>query len=301
MKEQQVVFVTGASSGFGRLTAQSLARQGYTVFAGIRQSHGKNAAARVEIQTLAETERLALEVLDVDVTEEASVEQAVKQVIEQVGRLDVVVNNAGIAVSGPIEALTLEQVQQQFDTNVFGALRVNRAALPQMRKQGSGLLIQIGSVMGRLAFPFAGVYSATKFALEGLTEAYRQELAALGIDAVIVEPGTYPTDFLKKIGGPTDIERVGPYSAFLEQFTTMMMNPSPQGEPDPQEVADAIAQVIATSAGQRPLRTVVAIESQRQGTQVLNGVSEQVIQATKQALGWESFTTLRRAESVELQ
>ena len=103
------------------------------------------------------------------------------------------VNNAGVAYSGPIEAFTLEQVQQQFDTNVFSVLRVNRAALPQMRKQGSGLLLQVGSIAGRLALPFLGLYGATKFALEGLTESYRYELAPFGIDAAIIEPGTYPT------------------------------------------------------------------------------------------------------------
>jgi NAD(P)-dependent dehydrogenase (short-subunit alcohol dehydrogenase family) len=127
-------------------------------------------------------------IVDLDVTDDASVKRAIEYVVRTANRLDVVVNNAGVSYTGPIEAFTMEQVHQQFDTNVFGVIRVNRAALPQMRAQGSGLLLQVGSVLGRVALPFAGLYGASKFALEGLTEAYRYELAALGIDAAIVEP-----------------------------------------------------------------------------------------------------------------
>src|SRR6266704_3670417 len=189
----QTMLVTGSSSGFGRLTVETLARQRYTVFAGMRAVAGKNAPAAEELRALAQREHLALHIIEIDITDDASVEQAIASLVGITGRLDVVVNNAGIAYSGPLEAFTLKQVQQQFETNVFGVLRVNRAALPHMRRQGSGLLLQIGSIAGRLALPFQGLYAATKFALEGLTESYRYELAPFGIDAALIEPGTYPT------------------------------------------------------------------------------------------------------------
>src|SRR6266436_5319261 len=190
---EQTILVTGSTSGFGRLMVETLARRGYRVFAGMRAAAGKNASAAEELRALAQREGLALHSIEIDVTDDASVERAIAAIIETTGRLDVVVNNAGVSYSGPLEAFTLKQVQQQFDTNVFGVLRVSRAALPHMRRQGSGLLLQIGSIAGRLALPFHGLYAATKFALEALTESYRNELAPFGIDAALIEPGTYPT------------------------------------------------------------------------------------------------------------
>src|SRR5260221_12111639 len=142
----QTILVTGSAGGFGRLMVETLSRQGYIVFAGMRAVAGKNAPAAEELRILAEREHLALHIVEIDVTDDASVEQAIASIVRITGRLDVVVNNAGIADIGPLEAFTLKQVQQQFDTNVFGVLRVNRAALPHMRRQGSGLLLQIGSI-----------------------------------------------------------------------------------------------------------------------------------------------------------
>ena len=162
------------------------------MFAGMRAAAGKNAPAAEALRALAQRERLSLQIVEIDVTDDASVERAIAESIETTGRLDVVVNNAGLSYSSPLEAFTLEQVCQQFETNVFSVLRVSRAVLPQMRKQGSGLLLQMGSIVGRLAFPFLGLYGATKFALEGLTEYYRYELAPFGIEAAILETGTFP-------------------------------------------------------------------------------------------------------------
>ncbi len=158
----QTILVTGSTSGFGRLTVETLARQGYRVFAGMRAAAGKNAPAAEELRALAQREQLALHLVEIDVTDDASVEQAIKAMIETTGCLDVVVNNAGVSYSGPLEAFTLEQVRQQFEINVFSVLRVNRAVLPQMREQGSGLLLQIRSIVGRLGMPFLGLYGATK-------------------------------------------------------------------------------------------------------------------------------------------
>src|SRR5258707_1106282 len=276
---EQTILVTGSTSGFGRLTVETLARQGYTVFAGMRAAAGKNAPAAEELRALAERERLALHSIEIDVTDDASVERAIAVIIETTDRLDVVVNNAGVSYSGPLEAFTLEQVQQQFATNVFSVLRVNRAVLPHMRRQGSGLLLQIGSIAGRLALPFQGLYAATKFALEGLTEAYRYELAPFGIDAAIIEPGTYPTTISANRQVAADAERFALYQAAMDAFTTPFFAENRSATPpDPQEVADTVAHVIAQPAGERPLRTVVATVAQRQAPQALN---DAVTQATR--------------------
>jgi NAD(P)-dependent dehydrogenase (short-subunit alcohol dehydrogenase family) len=281
----QTILVTGSTSGFGRLTVETLARQGYRVFAGMRAAAGKNAPVAEELRALAQRERLALHLVEIDVTDDAFVEQAIKAIIETTGRLDVVVNNAGVSYSGPLEAFTLEQVRQQFETNVFSVLRVNRAALPQMRKQGSGLLLQIGSLAGRLALPFQGLYGATKFALEGLTESYRYELAPFGIDAAIIEPGTYPTTISANRQVAVDAERFALYQAAMDAFTTLFFAENRSATPpDPQEVADAVARVIAQPAGERPLRTVVATVAQRQAPQALNDAATQAMQSFLEAL-----------------
>src|ERR1700730_15659361 len=276
---EQTILVTGSTSGFGRLTVETLARQGYRVFAGMRAAAGKNAPAAEELRALAQREGLALQIAEIDVTDDASVERAIAAIIETTGRLDVVVNNAGVSYSGPLEAFTLEQVHQQFETNVFSVLRVNRAVLPQMRKQGSGLLLQIGSIVGRLGLPFLGLYGATKFALEGLTESYRYEMAPFGIDAAIIEPGTYPTPIAAKHANAADTERAALYQTALDKFTTPFYAENQSATPpNPQEVADAVARVIAQPAGERPLHTVVAPVAQRQAPQAIN---DAVTQATR--------------------
>jgi NAD(P)-dependent dehydrogenase (short-subunit alcohol dehydrogenase family) len=285
MNNTPVILVTGSTTGFGRLTVEALARQNYRIFAGIRDSTGKNAHARKELQALAEKAQLALQVVDLDVNDDTSVTQAIEYVVRAANRLDVVVNNAGVSYIGPIEAFTLDQARQQFDTNVFGVIRMNRAALPQMRAQGSGLLLQVGSILGRVALPFVGLYGASKFALEGLTEAYRYELAALGIDAAIVEPSTYPTHLSVNHHEPTDKERIAPYAAVMNAFAPRLaaMTDTP---PDPQEVANAIAALIALPPGERPLRTIVTPNNQQcQPLQAINDTTERVTRSTLEMLG----------------
>src|SRR3989440_11357449 len=282
---EQTILVTGSTSGFGRLTVETLARQGYRVFAGMRAAAGKNAPAAEELRALAQREALALQNIEIDVTDDASVERAIAEIIETIGRLDVVVNNAGVSYSGPLEAFTLEQVQQQFATNVFSVLRVNRAVLPQMREQGSGLLLQIGSIAGRLGMPFLGLYGATKFALEGLTESYRYELAPFGIDAAIIEPGTFPTTISANRQVAADTERFALYQTALDGFIAPFFEENRSATPpDPQEVADAVAHVIAQPAGKRPLRTVVATVAQRQAPQALNNAATQAMHSFLEAL-----------------
>jgi NAD(P)-dependent dehydrogenase (short-subunit alcohol dehydrogenase family) len=281
----QTILVTGSNSGFGRLMVETLARKGYSVFAGMRDVAGKNAPAAEALRQVAERERLVLHIVKLDVTDDASVEQAVEAILGTTGRLDVVVNNAGVSYSGPLEAFTLEQVRQQFETNVFSVVRVNRAALPHMRTQGSGLLLQIGSIAGRLALPFLGLYGATKFALEGLTESYRDELAPFGIDAAIIEPGTYPTTISANRQAAADAERFALYQAGMEAFMASFYAENRSATlPDPQEVADAVARVIALPAGKRPLHTVVATAAQREAPEAVNEAATRATHAFFKAL-----------------
>jgi len=299
---EQTILVTGSTSGFGHLTVETLARQGYRVFAGMRAAAGKNAPAAEELRALAQREQLALHLVEIDVTDDASVEQAIKAIIGATDRLDVVVNNAGVSYSGPLEAFTLEQVQQQFATNVFSVLRVNRAVLPQMRKQGSGLLLQIGSITGRLAFPFLGLYGATKFALEGLTESYRYELAPFGIDAAIIEPGTYPTTISANRQVAAEAERFALYQAGIDAFMVRFYAENRSAiPPDPQEVANAVAHIIAQPAGERPLRTVVATVVQRQAPQALNDAATQAMQSFLEALHIPAATLAIKGEKEEVR
>src|SRR5579864_7246279 len=285
IRMEPTILVTGSTSGFGRLTVETLARQGYRVFAGMRAAAGKNAPAAEELRALAQREQLALHLVEIDVTDDDSVEQAIKAIIGATDRLDVVVNNAGVSYSGPLEAFTLEQVHQQFETNVFSVLRQNRSVLPQMRKQGSGLLLQIGSIAGRLGLPYLGLYGATKFALEGLTESYHYELAPFGIDAAILEPGTFPTTISANRQVAADAERFALYQTAMNAFTVPFYAENRSATPpDPQEVADAIARVIAQPAGERPLRTVVATVVQRQAPQALNDAATQAMQSFLEAL-----------------
>src|SRR5229473_1203997 len=299
---EQTILVTGSTSGFGRLTVEPLARQGYRVFAGMRAAAGKNAPAAEELRALAQREQLALQIVEIDVTDDVSVERAIAAIIVKTGRLDVVVNNAGVSYGGPLEAFTPEQVCQQFETNVFSVLRVNRAVLPQMRKQGSGLLLHIGSIAGRLGMPYLGLYGATKFALEGLTESYHYELAPFGIDAAMIEPGTYPTSISANRQVAADAERLALYQAAMNAFTVPFYAENRSATPpDPQEVADAIAQVIAQPAGKRPLRTVVATVAQRQAPQALNDAATQAMHSFREALHLHAATLAFQGEQEEVR
>ncbi len=295
----QTILVTGSTSGFGRLMVETLARQGHTVYAGMREVAGKNAPAAESLRQFADHEQLPLHIVELDVTDDVSVEQAIKTIIGASGRLDVVVNNAGVAYSGPLEAFNPDQVRQQYETNVFSVLRVNRAALPQMRKQGSGLLLQIGSIAGRLAMPYLGLYGSTKFALEGLTESYRDELAPFGIDAAIIEPGTYPTTISANRQLAADAERFALYKAHMSAFMALFYAENQSATPpDPQDVADEVAHIVALPAGERPLHAVVASATQRPAPETVNAAVERATQAFMEALHLPN-PTLERKEVLQ--
>ncbi|HEX9382088.1 MAG TPA: SDR family oxidoreductase, partial [Gemmatimonadaceae bacterium] len=196
----KTILITGASSGFGRDTAETLSRAGHTVYASMRDIHGKNREVAAILQTL------GIKTVELDVNDDASVEAGVKTVLTEAGKIDVLVNNAGIASVGVTEAFTAEQAKVIFDTNVIGLLRVTRAVLPSMRRQRDGLIINIGSILGRVTFPFFGIYGASKFAVEALTDSFRYEVSQLGVEVVAVQPSGYPTNFFNSIQTPAGTE-----------------------------------------------------------------------------------------------
>lgn len=287
MNTNQTVLITGSNTGFGRLTAETLAKAGYTVFASMRGVNGKNAAQAQEIANWAKENQANLHVVELDVTDENSVNQAVASILEKVGKIDVLVNNAGFGIAGLQEAYTIEQAQQVFDVNVFGVLRANRAVLPSMRKNKSGLIISISSGLGRIVLPFTGIYAASKFALEALSENLHYEMLQFGIDSVIIEPGAYGTDFGKNMMPPADTERLEDFGEFAEapmkMFAQLFAGMQSDQAPNPQDIADIVKSLIEMPQGKRPLRTTSGGDVA--GANAINQVSEQVQQGLLKALG----------------
>ncbi|HXM13995.1 MAG TPA: SDR family oxidoreductase [Candidatus Eremiobacteraceae bacterium] len=282
MATNQVVLVTGASTGFGRLFTETLARKGYTVFATMRDPKGKNAKNAAEIEALAKKESLPIQILELDVTKEDSVDKAFKSVIDKAGRIDVVINNAGFPVVGLMETITVEQAQSQFDTNFFGCVRVNRAALPHMRKQKSGLLLHISSGAGRLVFPTFGLYCASKFALEAFSEAYNYELAGQGIQSVSIQPGAYQTAIFGNVLQGSDNARSETYGV-ANQILPKISEGLAKNAGNAQEVADAVLRVIETPAAQR--KAHYRVSPQDIGVDAINDLCEKTQDSVIQAFG----------------
>ena len=264
MDGSQVILITGTSTGFGRLMSEALARNGHTIFASMRNVAGRNAANYAALSDLAEREALSLQVIELDVTNDASVENAVNEVIDRAGRIDVLVNNAGVNGLGLNETFTVEQAQQMFDVNFFGVVRMNRAVLPHMRRQGSGLLLYISSDLGRGVLQYEGIYCASKFALEALAEAYHYDLYKLGIDSVIIQPGSYPTAMEGKMIPPADPSRAveyGPVAEIIDKSAAIFNDISSRPRlPNPQEVADAVVELVEMPREKLPLRLPVGEE-----------------------------------------
>jgi NAD(P)-dependent dehydrogenase (short-subunit alcohol dehydrogenase family) len=255
------ILVTGTSSGFGHLGALLYARAGARVIASMR------GLPRPEAETLravARDERLNLHVVEIDVTEDASVTRGVAEA-ERItgGGLDILVNNAGIGLSGPVEFQDMEATRLIFDTNVYGYHRMARAVLPGMRAKGpGGVIFNVSSQLGRVIAPNIGHYSATKFAVEAMSEQLAYELAPRGIEVVIIQPGGYPTDIWDSGGRRTaaliertEDERKAGYPELMEQ--AVRSGGGGGGTTDPADVPRAIAEIIAMAAGRRPLRRTV--------------------------------------------
>ena len=255
------IVITGSNSGFGRLTAETLAKAGHTVFATMRGSTGKNAKAAAELKAFGAANGNRVHVVELDVTSDTSVQQAIDAIAKQTGGvIDVVFNNAGRFSMGIQEAFSVDEVKSLFETNVFGPLRVNRAALPYMRKRRSGLIITTSSIVGRISLPCFGTYAASKHAVEALADAQRDELKGLGIDVVLLQPGAYPTEVGDK-GLYASDTRANEYGAIAdlpkqvgEGLGQLFASPD---APKPQDVADAVAKLVDTPAGKRPHRVVV--------------------------------------------
>lgn len=253
------VIITGSSNGFGLKAAKDFADIGYQVFATMRNPSGKNADAKVEL----ESHSSYIRVVDMDVTKEDSVKEAMDTILNKAENIDVLLNNAGIMYIGITEAYSVDQARLQMETNYFGAIRVMQAVLPSMRNAGSGLIINTSSLVGRMSPPFFGTYTATKHALEGYSQALRYEVSPFGVDVVMVEPGPFGTGLLASGQLPAHSETLESYGelanvpvAMGENFAQMLQS---EGAPDPQWVVDAYLKLAEQPFGKRPTRTVVGI------------------------------------------
>src|SRR5207302_5666143 len=234
---------------------RTLRRAGHSVYASMRGVQGKNREAAEALR------KLGVKTVELDVSDDTSVEAGVKTVLAEAGKIDVLVNNAGIASAGVTEAFTTEQAKAIFDTNVIGLLRVTRAVLPSMRRQHDGLIINIGSILGRVTFPFVGIYGASKFAVEALTDSLRYEVSQLGVEVVEVQPSAYPTNFLASSQTPADTVVTKSYGEVGQipdaMFKTFMSMFEGKDAPNPHDIAEAVAKLVGQSKGSRATRTVV--------------------------------------------
>ncbi len=286
--EPKNIIVTGTSSGFGFLTVKTLADLGHTVFAGMRDIDGRNKEAAAELTAHGEASNGAVRVLEMDVTSDESVGLAVGEALKSAGQIDVVINNAGIGGDGLFEAFTVDEFHKILDVNLFGVHRVNQAVLPGMRERGAGLLIYVSSIMGRIAIPYAGPYTTSKFALEGLAEAYNAELSQLGIETAIIQPGGYGTDFATRMLSATREDTSASYGPLAEapgqMWGSITERLKGEGAPDPQDVPDAIAELIGMKAGKRPFRTIVDSMMGGAGVDKINETSAAVQEALNEAM-----------------
>jgi NAD(P)-dependent dehydrogenase (short-subunit alcohol dehydrogenase family) len=259
---KKIALVTGSSSGFGRLTAEALARAGHTVYASMRDVAGRNAGNAAQLVELSDKEGIDLRPIELDVQSEPSVGAAIDKIIVKSGQIDVVVHNAGHMMFGPAEAFTPEQFAQQYDVNVLGTQRVNRAVLPHMRARREGLLVWVSSSSSAGGTPpYLSPYFAAKAAMDSLAVQYSRELARWGIETTIVVPGAFTkgTNHFAHSGSPADAARLaeyetdGPYAGFGETVQKAFADIVPD-DAEPAPVADLIVQAVDTPFGERPFR-----------------------------------------------
>jgi NAD(P)-dependent dehydrogenase (short-subunit alcohol dehydrogenase family) len=276
-----VIVITGASSGFGALGAQVLARAGHTVYASMRDTAGRNAQGVAEANQYAKKQGVNLRTVELDVGSQASADAAIKKIVAESGRLDVVIHNAGHMVFGPAEAFLPEQLAQVYDVNVIGTQRVNRAALPQLRKQQKGLVVWVSSTSTRGGTPpYLSPYFAAKAAMDALAVSYSAELARWGIETSIIVPGAYTsgTNHFAHAGKPQDTARFteyesGPYAHLGEDIQKGFASTAP-ADADVADVADAIVKVVGMPFGRRPFR--VHIDPAQDGAEVVNAVADHI-------------------------
>jgi NAD(P)-dependent dehydrogenase (short-subunit alcohol dehydrogenase family) len=278
---KQVIVITGASSGFGALTARALASAGHTVYAGMRATTSRNAKAAAEAAAFAKENGVDLRSVELDVASDASVEAGIATIIEEAGHLDVIMHNAGHMSFGPAEAFTPEQFAELFDINVLSTQRVNRAALPYVRKQGKGLVVWVSSSSTRGGTPpYLSPYFAAKAAMDSLAVSYAAELTRWGIETSIVVPGAFTkgTNHFAHSGSPADTARAaeyndGPYKGVPERALQGLAALEP-ADADAGSVAVAIVDVVAMPFGTRPFR--VHVDPSQDGAEIVNGVADRV-------------------------
>jgi NAD(P)-dependent dehydrogenase (short-subunit alcohol dehydrogenase family) len=275
----KIIVVTGASRGLGRLAANALARAGHTVYASMRNTTGRNAARVIEVEEFARQHGVDLRAIELDVSLQASVNAAIAAIISEHGRLDVVMHNAGHTVYGPAEAFTPEQLARLYDTNVVSTQRVNRAVLPQLRKQGEGLLVWMSSSSARGGTPpYLGPYYASKAAMDALAVSYACELARWGVETSIIVPGSFNTYHYAHSGRPADAVRAEEYAdgptADISEIALKGLAALTPKDADPQTVADAIVEVVDTPFGERPFR--VHFDPSDDGAVIVNDVADRV-------------------------
>ena len=297
-----VIVITGASSGFGALAARALARAGHIVYASMRETTGRNAPQVKELEKYAAEHNVDLRPIELDVSSEKSCDAAIQEIIAKNDRLDVVIHNAGHLVFGPAEAFTPEQLAELYDINVLSTQRVNRAALPQLRKQRKGLIIWVSSSSSAGGTPpYLAPYFAAKAGTDAMAVIYARELSRWGIETSIIVPGAFTggTNHFAHAGSPADKARVaeydaGPYAGFADQVRKGFASIVPP-DADASAVADAIVKVVDTPFGKRPFR--VHIDPTQDGAEVVNGVLDRVRAELLRRIGLGDLLTPRDISS----
>lgn len=295
---KQVIVITGASSGFGALAARALAHAGHTVYATMRETIGRNAPQVAEVARYAAKHGVDLKTVELDVASDPSVQSGIANIVADNGRLDVVIHNAGHMSFGPAEAFTPEQFAELYDINVLSTQRVNRAALPQMRRQGRGLVVWMSSSSTRGGTPpYLSPYFAAKAAMDSLAVSYASELARWGIETSIIVPGAFTkgTNHFAHAGSPADKARAaeydeGPYAGLPDQSLKGLASLEP-ADADVGAVADAVVKVVDTPFGRRPFRTHV--DPSQDGCEIVNGVADRVRAEMFRRIGLEDLLSPR--------
>jgi NAD(P)-dependent dehydrogenase (short-subunit alcohol dehydrogenase family) len=295
---KKIIIITGASSGFGALTARALAKASHTVYASMRETNGRNAPHVEDAKKFAKDNSVDLRAIELDVASQGSVDDAIQQIIADNKRLDVVIHNAGHMVFGPAEAFTPEQLAELYDVNVLSTQRVNRTVLPQLRKQKRGLVIWVSSSSAAGGTPpYLAPYFAAKAAMDALAVVYARELTRWGIETSIIVPGAFTagTNHFAHAGSPADKARVaeydaGPYADFGDHVRKGFASIVPP-HADASAVADAIVKVVDTQFGKRPFR--VHIDPTQDGAEVVNAVSDRVRAELLRRIGLGDLLTPR--------